>query len=325
MTALLDVLDLRVAFGEGQKRAVVVDGVSLSVGEGEVLGLVGESGCGKSMTLRAILGLLPPRASVVDGQIWFRGQDLTALDQRSLTRLRGRGIGMVFQEPMTALNPVMKVGDQISEGLRVDQGWGKQKARQRAVELMQMVGIPDAVRRVDAYPHELSGGLRQRVMIAMAVSREAPLMLCDEPTTALDVTIQEQILQLLLSLRARMGTALVLVTHDLAVVAETCERVAVMYAGQLVETGSVAAVFDRPSHPYTVGLLRSVPDIALVRGALESIPGTPPDLSSPPVGCRFHPRCRLADDACMSGEFPLRTISEGRGSSCIHFDRLMEG
>jgi oligopeptide/dipeptide ABC transporter ATP-binding protein len=272
------------------------------------------------MTLRAILGLLPQPGRIVGGQVLFEGEDLTAASQRRLRDVRGAGIGIIFQEPMTALNPVMRVGDQIAEGPMVHLGQSRSAARARALDLMRQVGIPDPTRRAAAYPHELSGGMRQRVMIAIALACEPRLILCDEPTTALDVTIQDQILKLLDSLRADFGVSVVFVTHDLAVVAQTCERIAVMYAGQVVETGTVDEVFRGPRHPYTLGLLRSVPRFDVVRQKLDSIPGQPPDLAMPPSGCPFHPRCPYAQDDCLEGEFPLRPLGAGAGraTACIH-------
>jgi oligopeptide/dipeptide ABC transporter ATP-binding protein len=316
--SILDVRDLhvRIPLSRGTVRAV--DGASFSVRPGESLGLVGESGCGKTMTLRAILGLLPRPAHITSGQVLFDGHDLITMSRSRLRDLRGKGIAMIFQEPMTALNPVMRVGAQIAEAPYAHLGYGRSKARVRALELMRLVGIPDPARRADAYPHELSGGMRQRVMIAIALSCEPRLILCDEPTTALDVTIQDQILKLLLGLQQEFGMSLVFVTHDLAVVAQTCQSLAVMYAGEVIETGSVHDVFHEPRHPYTLGLLRSVPDFDVVRDSLESIPGAPPDLVSPPPGCRFAPRCAFARDDCLTGDKPLYGIGGGRQTACIH-------
>jgi oligopeptide/dipeptide ABC transporter ATP-binding protein len=297
-----------------------VRGASFSVAPGEALGLVGESGSGKTMALRAIAGLLPRVGSVTGGTMSFAGDDITHADKRAARELRGRSISMVFQEPMTALNPVMRVGDQIAEMPRRRLGRTKAQAFDRALELMRLVGIPDPVRRARAYPHELSGGLRQRVMIAIALSGDPRLILCDEPTTALDVTIQDQILKLLSGLREELGVALVFVSHDLAVIAQTCQRVAVMYGGMVVETGTVDEVFREPRHPYTLSLLRSVPDYELVRDRLATIPGTPPDLAAPPPGCPFHPRCPFAQDDCQEGQFPLRSLGTGRATACIHPD-----
>jgi oligopeptide/dipeptide ABC transporter ATP-binding protein len=315
---ILDVRDLRVELPLSRGTVHAVDGASLSVAPGQAFGLVGESGCGKSMTLRAIMGLLPRPGQIVGGQVLFEGEDLVSAAPGRLRQIRGGSIAMIFQEPMTALNPVMRVGDQIAEAPQVHLGLSRTAARERALDLMRRVGIPDPVRRARAYPHELSGGLRQRIMIAIALSCDPKLILCDEPTTALDVTIQDQILKLLFNLRREFGVSVVFVTHDLAVVAQTCERLAVMYAGQIVETGTVDEVFRAPRHPYTLGLLRSVPDFDSVRDALSSIQGAPPDLVLPPPGCRFHPRCLFAQDDCISGEFPLRPLSAGRATACIH-------
>jgi oligopeptide/dipeptide ABC transporter ATP-binding protein len=318
---ILSVRDLRVEIPTPRGIVKAVDGVSLEVQRGGALGLVGESGCGKSMTLRAIMGLLPGRAQIAGGEIVFDGQ---ALSPESLVDLRGVSIGMVFQEPMTALNPVMRVGDQIAEGPRVRLGRSAAQARERALELIRLVGIPDPERRYRAYPHELSGGLRQRIVIAIALACEPQLLLCDEPTTALDVTIQDQILHLLARLRAEMGVSQILVTHDLAVVAQTCERVAVMYAARIVETGTVAEVFGAPRHPYTRALLRSVPDFDDRRAHLESIAGMPPDLVSPPTGCRFHPRCEIAHADCADVDPPLVSLGAGRGTACRYHGELAQ-
>ena len=317
---ILDVRDLRVELPLSRGTVHAVDGASLQIEAGEAFGLVGESGCGKSMTLRAIMGLLPRPGHIVGGEVLFEGEDLVTASPRRLRDVRGGSISMIFQEPMTALNPVMRVGDQIAEAPQVHLGLSRTAARERALDLMRRVGIPDPVRRARAYPHELSGGLRQRIMIAIALSSDPKLILCDEPTTALDVTIQDQILKLLLNLRREFGVSVVFVTHDLAVVAETCERLAVMYAGQIVETGTVDEVFRAPRHPYTLGLLRSVPDFDSVQDSLSAIQGAPPDLVLPPPGCRFHPRCPFAQDDCISGEFPLRPLSAGRATACIHSD-----
>jgi len=319
-TPILEVRDLRVEIPLTRGTVHAVQSASFSVEAGQALGLVGESGCGKSMTLRAILGLLPQPGHITGGEIRFEGDDLANAGPRRLRDVRGARIGIIFQEPMTALNPVMRVGDQIAEGPRVHLGKSRSEARQTALELMRKVGIPDPARRAQAYPHELSGGMRQRVMIAIALSCEPKLILCDEPTTALDVTIQDQILKLLSAMRRDLGVSVVFVTHDLAVVAQTCERIAVMYAGQVVETGTVDEVFRAPRHPYTLGLLRSVPRFDVVRQSLDSIPGQPPDLVAPPTGCPFHPRCGFARDDCLEGDFPLRRLGPGRATACIHDD-----
>jgi oligopeptide/dipeptide ABC transporter ATP-binding protein len=270
------------------------------------------------MALRALVGLLPRTARITGGSIELAGQELVGAAESRLRSVRGRLVSMIFQEPMTALNPVMAVGEQVAEAPLVRLGLGRRNARKQALDLMRRVGIPDPVRRYDAYPHELSGGMRQRVMIAIALSCEPRLILCDEPTTALDVTIQDQILKLLLGLQQEFGMSLVFVTHDLAVVAQTCQSLAVMYAGEVIETGSVHDVFHEPRHPYPLGLLRSVPDFDVVRDSLESIPGAPPDLVSPPPGCRFAARCGFARDDCLTGDKPLYAIGGGRQTACIH-------
>jgi oligopeptide/dipeptide ABC transporter ATP-binding protein len=316
---ILSVRDLRVEIPTPRGVVKAVDGVDLEIPRGGAFGLVGESGCGKSMTLRAILGLLPGRARIAGGEVVFDGE---ALSPKSLGRLRGESIGMVFQEPMTALNPVMRVGEQIAEGPRVRLGHSAERSKARALELLRLVGVPDPERRYRAFPHELSGGLRQRIVIAIALSCEPKLLLCDEPTTALDVTIQDQILHLLARLREETGVSIVLVTHDLAVVAQTCERVAVMYAARIVETGTVAEVFGSPRHPYTRALLRSVPDFDMRRAHLESIAGMPPDLVAPPSGCRFHPRCEIAHPDCSSIDPPLIPLGPDRATACRYHEEL---
>jgi oligopeptide/dipeptide ABC transporter ATP-binding protein len=317
---LLDVRDLRVDFRLPDGVLHAVDGASFELRAGEAFGIVGESGAGKTMALRALVGLLPRAATLAGGQIVFEGVDLAAAGPETLRAVRGRSISMIFQEPMTALNPVMRVGEQIAEGPLVRLGFSRRRAHERALELMRMVGIPDPEERAEAYAHELSGGMRQRVMIAIALSMEPKLILCDEPTTALDVTIQDQILKLLASLRERLQVSVVFVSHDLAVIAQTCRRVAVMYAGQVVETGPVEQVFREPRHPYTLGLLRSVPDVDDLRDVLATIPGSPPDLANPPSGCRFHPRCAFAQNDCVDGQFPLRALDGERATACIHHD-----
>jgi oligopeptide/dipeptide ABC transporter ATP-binding protein len=324
MTELLEVRDLRVDFPLPGGVLHAVDGASFELRAGEALGIVGESGSGKTMALRALVGLLPRAARLAGGEIVFEGVDLASASAETLRAIRGRSIAMIFQEPMTALNPVMRVGEQIAEGPLVRLGYSRRRAHERALELMRLVGIPDPEERADAYAHELSGGMRQRVMIAIALSMEPKLILCDEPTTALDVTIQDQILKLLASLRAQLGVSVVFVSHDLAVIAQTCRRVAVMYAGQVVETGPVEHVFREPRHPYTLGLLRSVPDVDDRRDLLSTIPGAPPDLAHPPSGCRFHPRCAFAQDDCVAGEFPLRALDGERATACIHHELAAE-
>ena len=322
--ALLEVTDLQVQIASRRGIVRAVDGVSLEVPAGEAIGLVGESGSGKSMTLRAIMGVLPPEARVTAGQVILDGVDLTQLGNAELNKIRGPKIAMIFQEPMSALNPVMRVGHQIGEGPQVHLGMNRAQSAERALELMRRVGIPDPERRFRSFPHEFSGGMRQRVMIAIALSCDPSVILCDEPTTALDVTIQDQILRLLAKLCRESGTSLVFVTHDLPVVAQVCQQLAVMYAGQIVEHGAVEAVLTEPCHPYTLGLVRSAPDIDRPRSALVAIPGSPPSLISPPSGCRFHPRCKFAEEDCTMIEPPLRFLDGGRATACLHFERCLE-
>ena len=321
---VLEVSDLHVEISTRRGVVRAVDGVSLEVPRGEAVGLVGESGSGKSMTLRAILGVLPPEAKITAGQIRLDGVDLVPLPGSALNRIRGPKLSMIFQEPMSALNPVMRVGWQIAEGPRVHMGYSRSKAAERAVELMRRVGIPDAERRFKAYPHEFSGGMRQRVMIAIALSCDPEIILCDEPTTALDVTIQDQILRLLARLCRDSGVSLIFVTHDLPVVAQLCQQVAVMYAGELVERGAVHDVLLDPRHPYTLGLVRSAPDVEHVRDSLVPIPGSPPSLVHPPSGCRFHPRCPFVEEDCRVQPTPLRQLPGGRSTACLHYERVVE-
>ena len=321
---MLEVNDLHVEISTRRGVVHAVDGVSLDVDKGEALGLVGESGSGKSMTLRAILGVLPPEAKVTSGQILLDGTDLVPLRQSDLNKIRGPKMSMIFQEPMSALNPVMRVGYQIAEGPRIHLGFSRAQAAQRALELMRRVGIPDPERRFRAYPHEFSGGMRQRVMIAIALSCDPEIILCDEPTTALDVTIQDQILRLLARLCQESEVSLIFVTHDLPVVAQLCQKVAVMYGGELVEKGAVRDVLLDPRHPYTLGLVRSAPDVEIVRQSLVPIPGSPPSLISPPSGCRFHPRCAFAEEDCTVLPTPLRQLPGDRSTACLHYERLEE-
>jgi len=319
-SAVLEVRDLSVELKTPRGTARPVEGVSFSVDRGEAVAIVGESGSGKTLTLRSVLGLLPPGASIVGGNVFFESNDLAGLTRRGLRTAVGGRIAIIFQEPLTALNPVMKVGDQIAEGPRRRLDLSRRAAMRRAVDLMVQVGIPDPARRARMYPHQLSGGMRQRVLIAIALSNDPSIILCDEPTTALDVTIQDQILKLLAELRRSAGVGIVLVTHDLAVVAETCDRLAVMYAGRVVETGRVADVFRSPRHGYTAQLLRSVPDFDRGDVRLRGIGGAPPDLYDLPVGCRFHPRCEFATTSCREVVPPLMSVGRDRYSACIHHD-----
>jgi len=320
-TPLLTVEDLSVHFMSGGAQITPVDGVSFSIEPGEALGIVGESGSGKSLTLRAILGLLPPGGQV-EGTLRFSPTSETFSDAAP-EDLQGRGVAMIFQEPMTALNPTMRVGDLIAEGVRRSEGFDRSAARRRAVELLRSAGVPNPEERARMWPHELSGGLRQRVMIATALSTRPALLLCDEPTTALDVTIQDQILGLLSQLRRDLGMAIVFVTHDLAVIAEICDRIAVMYAGRIVEVGDADDVLSVPRHPYTAALIGSAPSFHSRSERLAGIGGMPPDPRAFPRGCRFAPRCRYARDDCRDA--PHRLISlGGRETACIH-PEVLEG
>ncbi len=288
----LEVKNLKTYFYTEDGVVKAVDGVDFVVYPGEVMGLVGESGCGKSVTSLSIMRLISPPGRVVEGEIFMEGKDLLKMSESDMIQVRGNRISMIFQQPQTALNPVFKVGDQIAEVLTIHQSMSKEAARTRAVELLKMVGIPEPERRAEAYPHELSGGMAQRVMIAMALACVPSLLIADEPTTALDVTIQAQILDLMRNLRENIGTAIILITHDLGVVAEMCERVAVMYAGRVCEQADVQSLFDQPLHPYTQGLIGSIPILGKLKDRLEVIPGSVPNLVNLPPGCRFAPRCR---------------------------------
>jgi oligopeptide/dipeptide ABC transporter ATP-binding protein len=312
--ALLEVKDLKTHFftREGVVRAV--DGISFSLEAGQTLGLVGESGCGKSVTALSIMGLIPkPPARIVDGSVEFQGRDLTKLSERELEDVRGKEIAMIFQDPMTSLNPTLRVRTQITEVLDRHFGYSKDEARRRAVELLEEVQIPNAAERLEDYPHRFSGGMRQRVMIAIAIACNPKLLIADEPTTALDVTVQAEILDLLEELRREHEMGLILITHDMGVVAEVADDVAVMYAGQIVEQASTLELFDHPEHPYTEALLGALPQLEgenVRQGRLLSIPGRPPDLIAPPEGCRFAPRCPHADlgDGCAETLPELRRI-----------------
>jgi oligopeptide/dipeptide ABC transporter ATP-binding protein len=288
---LLEVRNLKTVFYTEDGVVRAVDGVDFEVYPGEVLGIVGESGCGKSVTSLSIMRLIAPPGKVMEGEILFDGRNLLNLTEGEMTKIRGNRISMIFQQPQTALNPVFQVSDQISEVLNIHKDFGKEAGKKRAVELLKMVGIPDAERRAEAYPHELSGGMAQRVMIAMALACVPELLIADEPTTALDVTIQAQILDLMRDLREKMGTSVILITHDLGVVAEMAERVAVMYAGEIVEQAEVNSLFAQPLHPYTQGLIGSIPILGQIKERLDVIPGSVPNLVNLPPGCRFAPRC----------------------------------
>ena len=315
---VLQVRDLQVRLSSPRGVVRAVRGVSFDVEAGHTHGIVGESGSGKTTLLRAILGLLPANAAAA-GSISVSGRQVSLAAGRTKAV---DGVSIVFQEPMTALNPVVRVGQQISEAPRYKLGLGRKAARDRALELMRQVGIPDPTRRYNAYPHELSGGLSQRVLIAIALSAEPKMILCDEPTTALDVTVQDQILKLFSRISEETGVAIVYVTHDLAVVAQTCRTVSVMYAGQFLESGTIDAVFGQSRHPYTLGLLGAVPDVSRGRTPLVAIPGSPPDLVSLGEGCPFVPRCSHAQDECSQGMFSLRSLNDHQSTACIRSDAL---
>ena len=300
MQALLEVKNLKTYFYTEDGVVKAVDGVDFYVNPGEVMGLVGESGCGKSVTSLSIMRLISPPGKIVSGEILFEGKDLVKASEEEMIQVRGNRVSMIFQQPQTALNPVFKVGDQIGEVLNIHQSLGKEVALARAVELLKMVGIPDPERRAQAYPHELSGGQAQRVMIAMALACVPDLLIADEPTTALDVTIQAQILDLMRNLRQNIGTAIILITHDLGVIADMAERVAVMYAGYIVEQADVVPLFETPLHPYTQGLIGSIPILGKLKERLEVIPGSVPNLVNLPPGCRFAPRCRARTEYALS-------------------------
>ena len=310
MSALLEVNDLSTRFFTPAGVVSAVTDVSFDLREGESLALVGESGCGKSITALSIMRLIPsPPGRIVSGSVRFMGQDLLAQDEEAMRRIRGNQIGMVFQEPMTSLNPVLTIGRQLTESVQTHLGWDAAAANARAVELLSLVGIPDAKRRLSAYPHEFSGGMRQRVMLAMALGCNPKLLIADEPTTALDVTIQAQILELIRRAQRDLGVAVILITHNLGVVARYVDRINVMYAGRIVERGGLAEIFSDPKHPYTEGLLASVPRLDKPKGArLVPIEGMPPDLSGLPPGCAFHDRCAYVRDRCLADVPPLLPV-----------------
>jgi peptide/nickel transport system ATP-binding protein len=316
MDPVVRLIDLHTDISLRRGVARPVGGVSLSVGKGETLGIVGESGCGKTMTALSIMRLLPPGGRITGGSILFGDTDLATLDEASMRAVRGNRVGMIFQDPMTSLNPCMTIGDQVAETVLLHREASRTQARERAEEVLDLVGLPDVKRRLDSYPHQLSGGMRQRAVIAMALACEPELLIADEPTTALDVTIQKQILRLIDDLRAQLGMAVILVTHDLGVIAGHSDRVAVMYAGKIVETSSTQELFDNPRHPYTEALFRALPENVDPDRALYAIPGLPPDLTNPPGGCRFAARCGYATDECRDKE-PL-LIGGAHPFACFH-------
>jgi len=317
---LLEIRGLKTHFATDDGMVRAVDGVDLTIDSGETLGVVGESGCGKTVTALSVLKLIAmPPGQIVGGEILWRGRDLVGCSKQEMRRIRTSEIGIVFQEPMTSLNPVYTVGEQIAEAVRAHEKLGRRTARDKAVEMLRLVRIPNPERRVRDYPHQFSGGMRQRVMIAMALSCNPKLLIADEPTTALDVTIQAQILELLLEMKSRLGMAVMLITHAMGVVAETAQRVAVMYAGKVVEEAPVGELFARPRHPYTQGLIRSIPrlDRADRKVRLEAIPGVVPSLLDLAPGCRFAPRCRFAMAACTRATPALREVGPGHNVACI--------
>ena len=314
---LLDVRGLKTYFYTEDGVVPAVDGVDFSINKGETLGIVGESGCGKSVTSLSIMRLIPdPPGKVVDGEILFEGSDLLKKSEAEMRKIRGNEISMIFQEPMTSLNPVFTIGNQIMEAIMLHQKLDKTAARKKAIEMLHLVGIPSPERRVDEYPHQLSGGMRQRVMIAMALSCNPRLLIADEPTTALDVTIQAQILDLMRHLRDEFGTSIMLITHDLGVIAELAERVVVMYAGKIVERADVKSLFGDPMHPYTLGLLGSIPKLTEQQDRLQVIDGVVPDPAFMPKGCRFHPRCQEAREICKVEEPELIHHKPGHEVAC---------
>ena len=317
---LLEVRNLKTYFFTNDGVVKAVDGVDFEVNEGEILGLVGESGCGKSVTSFSILQLVDDPGRIVEGEIIFKGQDLLKLSEAEMVGMRGNLISMIFQQPQSSLNPVFTVGAQVAEVFEIHKDIKKQEAWDEAVKLLKLVGIPDAEKKAKSYPHEMSGGQAQRVMIAMALALKPELLIADEPTTALDVTIQAQILDLILGLRDKLGTSVILITHDLGLIAESADRVAVMYAGQIIEQADIETVFDEPMHPYTQGLIASVPILGQVREVLEVIPGSVPNLVDMPPGCRFAPRCRAREEynleVCNHTEPDLGAYKAGHNVRC---------
>ena len=328
---VLEVDNLQTYFYTRGGLVKAVDGVSFTLGKGETLAIVGESGCGKSVTSLSLMRLVSEPGRIVGGSVVLDGQDLVGLDESTMRTIRGNQISMIFQEPMTSLNPVMTIGRQIGEALTLHQGMSQKAALRRAVEMLQLVGIPEPAQRIKEYPHQLSGGMRQRAMIAMALACNPKVLIADEPTSALDVTIQAQILELINKLQREFGTALILITHDLGVVAETAERVIVMYAGRKVEEASVGDLFEAPMHPYTRGLMNSIPRLALMRREagpaverLQEIPGIVPALTNLPQACTFAPRCAFADDKCRGQFPPYEEKAPAHWAACWHSDRLTE-
>ena len=320
--SLLEVKDLKTYFYTDAGIGKAVDGVTFSLDKGKVLGIVGESGCGKSVTSLSIMRLVDPATGRYEGgSILFEGQDILKLPEKEMQKLRGNRISMIFQEPMTSLNPVFTIGYQIEESLILHKEMDKKQARERAVELLELVGIPEARKRVEEYPHQLSGGMRQRVMIAMALAGDPELLIADEPTTALDVTIQAQILELLKSLQQKLGMSIIIITHDLGVIAEMADEVAVMYAGDIVEKAKTRELFDDPKHPYTIGLMNSIPDVEEDVDRLRTLEGLVPSLYDMPSGCRFAPRCPFACEECEKQRIELTDLEGGRQVRCRRYEQ----
>ncbi|MFI2376040.1 ABC transporter ATP-binding protein [Streptomyces sp. NPDC018964] len=323
---LLEVRDLRVEFHTRDGVAKAVNGVGYGVDAGETLAVLGESGSGKSVTAQAVMGILDtPPGRITGGEVLFRGRDLLKLKEDERRKVRGAEMAMIFQDALSSLNPVLTVGDQLAEMFTVHRGMSRRDARARAVELMDRVRIPAARERAGQYPHQFSGGMRQRIMIAMALALEPALIIADEPTTALDVTVQAQVMDLLAELRRELGMGLILITHDLGVVADVADRIAVMYAGRIVESAPVHDLYKSPAHPYTRGLLDSVPRLDLKGRALHAVEGLPPSLTHIPPGCAFHPRCPLARDVCRTDEPPPYEVSVTRGSACHFWRECLDG
>ncbi|MCJ7626528.1 MAG: ABC transporter ATP-binding protein [Anaerolineaceae bacterium] len=314
---ILRIEDLKVQFITSRSTIRAVDGISFSVREKETFGIVGESGSGKSVTVKSIVRLIHPPGKIVSGSIWYKELEMTSAPMREVNKVRGKEIAMIMQDPMTALNPVLRIREQIQETLEEDAQIDKKTSAEYAIALMRQVGIPAPERRMNEYPHQYSGGMRQRVMIAIALSRNPKFMLADEPTTAVDVTIQDQILKLLIKLQHELGMGMILVTHDLGIIAQTTDRVAVMYAGRIMEMTDTVALFKNPHHPYTIGLMNSIPSSKRAQEELVPIPGMPPNMAHIPPGCPFHPRCAFATDECMVGDLALRTVGPNQLSACI--------
>jgi len=320
---LLELRNLKTYFYTEQGVAQAVDSVDFEIYPGETLGVVGESGCGKSVTSLSIMRLIPePPGKIVDGEIFFKGQDLTKLSEKEMRDIRGNEISMIFQEPMTSLNPVFTIGDQISETIILHKKVSKKEAMKQSVEMLQKVGIPLPEQRVHEYPHQLSGGMRQRVMIAMALSCNPELLIADEPTTALDVTIQAQILDLMNDLKTKLNMSIMMITHDLGVIAEVCDRVAVMYAGKVVEYTDVKTLFSNPRHPYTWGLMNSIPRLDEEVERLTAIPGIVPSALNFPEGCRYNTRCPMAQEKCFKEEPALSDVEDGHQARCFYTDKI---